>query len=73
MIEWTYRLAAPGALIVLLARNEEIAELAQVPANLVRYEPEDARALALIFARDPRHGFGVIWRCRSVQSTKRSL
>lgn len=67
----THRLAAPGALLVLLARNEDIAELAQVPADLVRYEPEDARALTLLLVRDPRDGFGIIRWCRCVQSDKR--
>jgi hypothetical protein len=66
--KWTHRLAAPSALVILLARNKEIAELAQVPADLVRYEPEDARALTLLVGRIPRHGFGIVWRCGGIQS-----
>jgi hypothetical protein len=59
----THRLAAPSALVVLLARNEDIAELTQVASDLVRYEPEDTRALALLLRRVPRDSFGIAWRC----------
>ena len=68
---WTYRLAAPGALVVLLARYKDIAELTQVASDLVGYEPEDTRAFALLFGRVSRDGFGVDWWCRCVQSKKR--
>jgi len=60
------RLAAPSALLVLLARNEDVAELAQVPADLVRYKPEDTRTLALLLAGVPGDGFGIVWRCGDI-------
>jgi hypothetical protein len=64
--KWTHSLAAPSALLVLLARNEDVAELAQVPADLVRYKPEDARTLALLLAGVPGDGFGIVWRCGGI-------
>jgi len=60
---WTHPLAAPSALVVLLARHEDITELAQVASDLVRDEPEDTRALALLLRRVSRNGFGIDWRC----------